>query len=302
MAMGLLGASVTCVFAQATGDLATLRQEALHLTNAARAEAGLSDLGASDLLDEVALGHASDMLEKDYHAHVTPKGETPFERYLAAGGSRWGLSGENTAMCTGCLTPPDDARLRAFHDGWMQSPGHRESILSDGFYSFGFGIVGHGDEIYAVQTFSGPGADATEDDDAGPLTQETARDLALDEVNAARVAMGHDRLEHSDALATVAEKVLARLDDDPDTLPENVFGLLPDEASGWTSLALQSASLGGTGATLSQEHVAAIISDWAAGSEAERTLGGASSSHLGFAAEATGDGRTSAVVIFGRRE
>ncbi len=302
LAMGLLGASVGCAFAQETGALSALRQEALDLTNAARAEAGLSELGSSELLDEVSQGHATDMLERDYYDHVTPEGETPFERFLEAGGSRWGLSGENIAKCEGCPTPPEAARARAFHEGWMQSPGHRENILSDGFDSFGFGIVGQGDEIYAVQTFSGPGADAAEDGNAEPLTPETARDLALDQINAEHAAAGHDRLERSDALDTVAERVLASLADNPETLPEDVFGLLPEGASGWTSLALQSASLGGTGTSLTREVVAAIISDWVAASGSERSLGSPASSHFGFAAEALGDGQTSAVAVFGGRE
>jgi len=302
VAMGMMLASVGCVSAQETGDLSALRQEALDLTNAARAEAGRSELGSSELLDEVAQGHATDMLERDYYDHVTPEGETPFERFLAAGGSRWGLSGENIAKCEGCPAPPDAARVRAFHEGWMQSPGHRANILSEGFDSFGFGIVGQGDEIYAVQTFSGPGAETAGDGDAEPLTPETARELAFEEINAARAAAGHDRLERSEALDTVAERVLARLADDPDALPEDVFGLLPEGASGWTSLALQAASLGGTGATLTRENVAAIISDWVAASEGERSLGSAAASHFGFAAEAVGAGRTSAVAVFGGRE
>ncbi|GGC03609.1 hypothetical protein GCM10011363_20250 [Marivita lacus] len=303
LALGMLGASVGYAVAQETGDISALRQEALDLTNAARAEAGLSELGPSELLNEVAQGHATDMLERDYYAHVTPEGETPFERLLAAGGSRWGLSGENIAKCEGCPTPPELARVRAFHEGWMQSPGHRENILSEGFDSFGFGIVGRGDEIYAVQTFFGPGADSAGDGDAERLTLKAARDLALDEINAARAAAGHDRLERSDALDSVAERVLARLAGDAEALPKNVFGLLPEGASGWTSLALQSASLGGTGATLTREDVAAIISEWvAAGSGSERSLGSAAASHFGFAAEAAGGGRSSAVAVFGGRK
>ncbi len=299
--MGMLGASVSSVVAQDTGDLSALRHEALDLTNAARAEAGLSELGPSELLDEVAQGHAADMLERDYYDHVSPEGETPFERFREAGGSRWGLSGENIATCEGCSTPPDAARVRAFQEGWMQSPGHRENILSDGFDSFGFGIVGEGDEIYAVQTFSGPGADTAGGGDAEPLTPEGARGLALDEINASREASGHDRLDRSDDLDSVAEHVLASLADDPDTLPEDVFGLLPDGSNGWTSLALQTASLGGTGPTLTREDVVAIISDWAAAPE-ERSLGGATASHFGFSAQSAGDGRTSAVAVFGGRE
>lgn len=301
VAMGVASTAAPTA-AQDTGDLSMLRQEALDLTNTARTEAGLPELGPSALLDQVAQEHAVDMLERGYFDHVSPEGETPFERFLAAEGERWGVSGENIASCDGCPTPPDTSRLRSFHHGWMQSPGHRDNILSEGFDSFGFGIAGEGAEIYAVQTFSGPGADADGTDDARSLTPEAAQDLAHDEINAARTQANHDPLTRSDALEIVAARVLEQLGDDPGTLPDDVFGLLPEGSTGWTSLALQSASLGGTGSSLTQSNIIAIISDWAAATEADRSLGGGTATHLGFAAEAAGDGRTSAVAVFGGQD
>ena len=279
-----------------------LRQEALTLVNAARTEADLPELEPSDILNRAAQDHAADMLARDYHDHVSPEGDNPFDRFIAAGGSSWALSGENIATCDGCPVPPDAGRVRAFHEGWMQSPDHRENILSDGYDSFGFGIVGEGSAVYAVQTFSGPGADATGGGDAQPLTLQAARELALEKINEARTAASLDPLARSEALDTVAERVLESLADNPEQLPEDVYGLLPDGATGWTSLALQTASKGGSGARLTRENVTAIIVDWSSADEASQSLGGETASHFGFAAEAAGDGRLSAVAVFAGRQ
>ncbi len=287
--------------AQETGNLSTLRQEALDLTNSARADAGLSELTPSDVLDQAAQDHAADMLAREYHDHVSPDGVTPFDRFIAAGGSSWALSGENIATCSGCIVPPDIDRVLAFQKGWMQSPGHRENILSDGFDSFGFGIIGEGSAVYAVQTFSGPGSDATNGGDPQPLTGEAARALALEHVNEGRATLDLALLEASDALDTVAERVLESLAADPNALPEDVFGLLPEGSNGWTSLALQIASLGGSGANLTENKVTTIVSDWASVHEGGQLFGGTSASHFGFAGNADGDGRISAVAVFAGR-
>ena len=299
--VAFLWSLTTPAIAQETGDLERLRQEALDLANASRSEEGLTELHPRDVLDDAAQGHAVEMLERDFYSHVTPVGETPFDRFTAAGGSRWAVSGENIAKCTGCTTPPDADRVRAFHEGWMQSPGHRENILSEGFDSFGFGIAGEGNEVYAVQTFSGPGTNPSDGGNSETVTPEAARDAALEEVNNARATADLAPLEASDALDTVAERVLEAVAEDAEAIPEDVFGLLPEGSSGWTSLALRSASRGGAGAEMTREDVAGFIADWTSADD-ENPLGGAAASHFGFAAEATGSGRTSAVAVFGGRE
>ena len=72
-------------------------------------------------------------------------------------------------------------------------------------------------------------------------------------------------------------------------------------STGSTSLSLLSASQGGSGSALSQENVAAFIEDWAE-SRTDTTLGSAQAAHLGFAAAAQENGRTTAVAIFGGRD
>ena len=298
-ATSLLATIASPAVAEDTSSLMSLRQAAINLSNAARAEAGLPDLNPSDILDQAAQDHAADMLERNYYDHITPDGDTPFDRFIAAGGNSWALSGENIATCEGCPSPPDTSRVRGFHEGWMQSPGHRENILSEGFESFGFGIAAEGNKVYAVQTFSGPGADAG-DGSSTPLTHEAARALALAEINMARTAEGLDPLEPSDALHTVATRVLDRLADAPEALPENIFGLLPEGSTGWTSLAVQTSTVGGSGSTLTGAVVLDIVSRWVSASET-RPRGGTEASHFGFSAVAIGDGRSTAVAVFAGR-
>ncbi|WP_187394061.1 CAP domain-containing protein [Oceaniovalibus sp. ACAM 378] len=284
------------VAAQETGDLDRLRQHALELVNDARSEAGLSTLSLGPVLNEAAQGHAADMADRDYYAHDTPDGRTPRDRFNAAGGSRWALSGENIAKCTGCTTPPDSARVEAFHEGWMQSPGHRENILSDGFDRFGFGIVGAADEVYAVQTFAGSGQVA----DTPALGAEEAGAVALDAINVRRQNDGLAPLEASEALAVAAERVLeARLAGED--LPENILSILPEGVTGWTSIAIRTGSRGGAGGALAKGAIVSFVEDWASG-DTEATLGGERAAYLGFAAAALGDGRATAVAVFGGRD
>lgn len=82
--------------------------------------------------------------------------------------------------------------------------------------------------------------------------------------------------------------------------PESIFDLLPEGSSGWTSLSVLSASRGGSSSILSEEAVVAFVDEWAE-QGADAVFGGARATHLGFAATARDDGRTTAAAIFGGR-
>jgi uncharacterized protein YkwD len=175
-------------------DLAAMREEALVLVNAAREGQELPPLKAGGPLNEAAQAHAEDMLARDYYGHESPEGKTVRDRYLAAGGSPVEVAAENIAMCEGCPAPPDLARVRDFHEGWMQSPGHRENVLAQGLERFGFGVAGGGDEIYAVQTFAGTGVSPAlaPGETAEALSPEALAEQALAAVNRARETEGLD--------------------------------------------------------------------------------------------------------------
>lgn len=282
--------------AQETGDLDDLQQHAIDLVNESRIEAALSELSLRSVPNEAAQGHSIDMVERNYYAHVSPDGQTPRDRFLEADGNRWALSGENIAKCSGCEPPPDIDRVEAFHQGWMQSPEHRANILSEGFDTFGFGILSATDEIYAVQTFAGPGPDS----DAPTSSVAERRSTVLEGMNDHREAAGLEALAPSDALDEVADQVLAARLSDED-LPDNLFCLLPEGSTGWTSLTISTGTRGASGTTLTTEDVTAFVEDWATGN-AEEPFGGERATDLGFSAAALDSGRATAVAIFGGRD
>ena len=282
--------------AQQSSDLAELRRHALDLVNNSRSGKGLPRLDPGPALNDAAQGHSVDMMKRDYYSHVTPDGKTPHDRFLEAGGSRWEVSGENIARCTGCDAPPDMARVEAFHDGWMQSPDHRANILSQDFDRMGFGIAGQGREVYAVQTFAGAGQSGN----GASLAPQEAREAALEAVNVRRDREGLAALEASTPLDAVAKRILdARLAGEAPT--QNIFALLPEGATGWTSIAIRSGSRGGSGRTLTGEAVSAFVEQWFEADD-RSVLGGERAAYFGFAAAAREDGRSTAVAVFGARD
>ena len=272
---------------------------ALSLVNEARAEQDLPALRRSARLDGVAQAHADDMAARGYYAHVSPEGETPGERFLQAGGGRGPLVAENIARCEGCTTQPGLAEVRDFQTGWMQSPEHRENILDPNLRRFGFGLAAEGDETFAVQMFAGPGPSpgAAPGQVSEPASQDEAAAEALETINAARAAAGHPPFEASEPLNAAARAAArqAMLQDGRLDLPNDLFGLLPKGAEGWTGLSLAAEACTGCGAGRSRgdaTHFAARL----------LPEGGAEDfTHLGFALRADGTGRKTAVAVLGQR-
>jgi uncharacterized protein YkwD len=286
-------------------DLEDLRQRALELTNGSRAENGLPPLSLTDVLNEAALAHAQDMAERDFYAHVGPDGGTPRDRFLDAGGSRWKLAAENIARCTGCAPPPDEARVESFHSGWMDSPGHRANILSEGLDGFGFAIVADGDVSYAVQTFSGAGTPpGLEDGEASAALAPAERSvLAVDRINRARERAGAAELSASDALGDVAAELIAG--GSGDRIIDNtadLFASLPaGERGRWTGLQVIAAACGGCGSAATAADVRRFVRQWLDDAGDEESLLAPDADALGFALEADGEGRKVAVAVIGER-
>ena len=128
----------------------TWRELLVSLTNAERAEQGLEPLKSCGTLHKAAQRHAQDMHDQDFFEHTNPfTGQDPSDRAAEAG---YGAgAGENIAMG---YPSPKSVTL-----GWMNSPGHRENILSS-YSHIGVGIVlggsgdyGDGEWFYWVQKF-----------------------------------------------------------------------------------------------------------------------------------------------------
>ncbi len=123
--------------------------EVLRLTNVTRSEHGAPELKESFLLNAVAAERAKDMFEKQYFDHVSPTGEKAADIAQKVG-YRYKELGENIASGS-FLTN------QKIINGWMQSPGHRKSLLSGQFEEIGVAVAKGRMEGYetwiAVQVF-----------------------------------------------------------------------------------------------------------------------------------------------------
>ena len=293
--VGLLGLIAAPAWSQ-PDDLGAL---ALSLVNEVRAKEDLSTLAPSARLAEVAQGHAEDMLERGYYAHVSPEGDDAHDRFLEAGGAFGPVVAENLARCEGCETPAGAERVRSFQSGWMQSPGHRENVLAEGLSRFGFGLATGDGEVFAVQMFAGPGTPphAAPGEAPEPLGPEETTAEALGALNAARSEAGRPPLEPSEALDQAARAAAreAGLSEDGLALAEDPFALLPEGAEGWMGLSISAEACTGCGARPVRGDAAHFAEGLAAGGE------GGDFTHLGFAISADGTGRKTAVAVFGQR-
>jgi len=288
-----------------------LRERALALVNEARGRNGLEPLELGPDLNEAAQAHARDMLERVYYAHVSPEGDTVANRYSEAGGSRWKLVAENIARCLGCGAPPQVPRVEALHEGWMNSPPHRENILARGLGRFGFGIiVGPDQRLYAVQTFAGAGIPRglQPGEEPRPLSAEEQVALALQAVNRARAQVGVSPLERSPPLIEAARNLLRPLPQaaaqSPDAsgfqLSGRILDAIPSDArEDWRSVGVIAASCGGCGVERTAADVRSFFGQWLEDGQYRERLTAADVTHLGFAMWTNGEGRKVAVSTLG---
>jgi hypothetical protein len=123
----------------------------ISLANQARVEGGLAALTPNSLLTSAAQAKANDMLAKQYFAHNTPSGDTPWT-FIKATGYSYLTAGENLAI--------DFTEAESVQTAWMNSPGHRANIMNKAFQEIGIGISkgtfnGHETTI-VVQMFGTP--------------------------------------------------------------------------------------------------------------------------------------------------
>ncbi len=101
----------------------------IDLTNKYREAGGLVTLRSNDLLTMAAEAKVDDMFKNNYFSHISKTGKGPSE-FAEAVNYQYILVGENLAM--GIFD--DSADLVT---SWMNSPGHRENIMHQGYSEIG---------------------------------------------------------------------------------------------------------------------------------------------------------------------
>lgn len=106
--------------------------ELLDQTNQQRQANGVAPLSDNAKLDSAAGAKAADMFAKDYWAHNSPTGETPWD-FITAAGYSYSAAGENLAM--------DFSTTSGVIAGWMGSPEHRANMLNATYKDVGFAVM-----------------------------------------------------------------------------------------------------------------------------------------------------------------
>lgn len=106
--------------------------ELLNSTNQVRTASNEPVLSLSPALSDAARRKAANMIERDYWAHFAPDGTSPWS-FIKAAGYNYSYAGENLAK--GFTTS------QSIVDAWMNSPSHKENILSLKYKEVGFAIV-----------------------------------------------------------------------------------------------------------------------------------------------------------------
>ena len=142
----------------AAQSLAELRLYALHLINHERTSQGLEPVDLA--YNEGAQRHADDMAVNGYDSHWNLRGERPSMRYTWAGGHDY--SAENLvrhyyvdASDGVCLPPISQQVLDEMTADLMDSPGHRDNILTPLHREVNLGIAASCHHAVLVQVFEG---------------------------------------------------------------------------------------------------------------------------------------------------
>ncbi|MEN6314845.1 MAG: SafA/ExsA family spore coat assembly protein [Clostridiaceae bacterium] len=126
----------------------TQENEVIRLVNIERSKAGLQQLTMNWQLCRVARYKSADMASKGYFSHTSPTYGTPFQM-MESFGLRFSAAGENIAY--GQRTPAE------VMNAWMNSPGHRNNILSRSFTEIGVGLAKNKNGVcYWTQQFMKP--------------------------------------------------------------------------------------------------------------------------------------------------
>jgi uncharacterized protein YkwD len=158
-------------------DVRAIEKRVHRLVNQERTEHRMPALEWVDSLRTLGVVHSRDMRDRDFFRHTNPDGETINDRADTLGlhcrridGDTVYGFGENLYKATLYIQYRDfyeDSQFlrreyewktessiaREIVDGWMDSPGHRQNILTQGYDVEAIGIVADRKRFYVTQVF-----------------------------------------------------------------------------------------------------------------------------------------------------
>jgi len=155
-------------------DIYSLEREIHNLINEEREQQGLSSLSWDSKLAEIARGHSQDMAINNYFSHDNLRGQDPTGRAFAKGyncykdyGSYYTEGIAENIFQNNLYDSVTYVNLIPFHDwntqseiaqstvqGWMESPCHRQNILTADYDKEGIGVaISSDDKVYITENF-----------------------------------------------------------------------------------------------------------------------------------------------------
>lgn len=128
--------------------------ELIDLINQQREEMGLDPLAENSKLNKAAYLKAVDMLENDYFSHQSPQGINPWY-WLSETEYVYTYAGENLAI--------GFSDSQELVDAWIDSPSHKENILSPFYQETGIAVLSgdfEGEQTTVIVQFFGRSKEA----------------------------------------------------------------------------------------------------------------------------------------------
>ena len=133
-------------------DAAAVESHVAELSDEARQDHGLATTTHDPALAAVARNHSRDMRDRGFVNHTNPDGRDPQDRVDAAGLDC--AVGENIYQTPrGALADSERALADHVVSAWLDSPGHRRTLLGEGYTRQGVGVAVGEDGVYVTQVF-----------------------------------------------------------------------------------------------------------------------------------------------------
>lgn len=169
----------------------------VDLANENRVKNNVIPLTRNHKLDQAASLKANDMIERQYFAHFSPDGTTPWS-FMLESGYDFLYAGENLAINYHDPKSVDEA--------WMNSATHRENLLNQNFRDVGIatkeGTYQSGNSVYVVQMF---GAQDEKPLPTFPKEEIKNEDIKVIQQNKNFIAVKNEKVESEEVKTEIKE-------------------------------------------------------------------------------------------------